>query len=567
MIDKNKRYLITSALPYINGVKHLGNLVGSLLPADVYARFLRQQGCDVLFICATDEHGTPAELGAAAAGLSTAEYCDNEHERQAKIYKEFKLSFDHFGRTSRPQNIELTQYFAKKLSDAGYIKEETIKQLYSKADDRFLPDRYVEGTCPHCGYEKARGDQCESCTAELEPTELVNPRSAVSGSTDLELRESKHLFLELSKLTDTIAPWLAAKNNWPVLVKSIANKWLKEGLRDRCITRDLKWGVPVNREGFEDKVFYVWFDAPIGYISATKEWADIEPEKRDWKSWWFESKDVWYTQFMAKDNVPFHTLSFPATQLATGEEWKTVDYIKGFSWLTYYGGKFSTSQKRGVFTSDALELFPSDYWRYYLMARAPESSDSAFTWPDFQAVVNKDLADVLGNYINRSLKLCEKHFGKNIPESSAHTDLEKHFVSSLSEHFTNYTKHLSRNEYRKAANELRAIWSAGNEYLAEAAPWTAIKTDRERAGGVLNIAINFIRIIATLSAPLLPDTAKTLANAISVTDFDKGWISDDIKAELCKLPAGHAFEIPPVLFKKIDDKEIATFEERFGAGS
>ncbi|MFQ5350106.1 MAG: methionine--tRNA ligase, partial [Thermoanaerobaculia bacterium] len=351
------RVLITSALPYINGIKHLGNLVGSMLAADVYARFQRQLGSEVLFLCATDEHGTPAELAALEEGLPVAEYCRRQHEIQADIYRRFALSFDWFGRSSSPQNHELTRHLCAKLDEHGLVEERLMRQVYSLTDERYLPDRYIIGTCPHCGYEAARGDQCENCTRVLDPTDLVEPRSAVSGSTDLEVRETRHLFLLLSKLQGRVEEWVGSRQGWSVLVSSIARKWLTEGLRDRCITRDLEWGVPVDRPGFEGKVFYVWFDAPIEYIAATREWADATPagEKRDWRSWWFDVDDVRYVQFMGKDNVPFHSVTFPATLLGSGEPWQLVDTIKGFNWLSYYGGKFSTSGRRGVFMDQALD--------------------------------------------------------------------------------------------------------------------------------------------------------------------------------------------------------------------
>jgi len=375
------RYLITSALPYISDAKHLGNLVGSMLPADVYARFLRLRGRDVLYICATDEHGTPAELAALKAGLDVADYCRRQHQALAEQCERFALSFDHFGRSSSPQNHELTKHFAAELEAHGLLEERTTAQMFSVSENRFLPDRYVIGTCPNCGYEAARGDQCENCTTVLEPGELINPRSSVSGSTDLVMKDTKHLFFRQSRMSDRLRTWILSHEDWPVLVRSIALKWLDEGIKDRSITRDLKWGIPVDRPGFEGKVFYVWFDAPIEYIAATKEWADQSPASRDWRSWWYDPKDVSYVQFMAKDNIPFHTVTFPATIMGSQQPWKLVDYIKGFNWLNYYGGKFSTSANRGVFMADALELLPSDYWRYQLMANAPEGEAHFFVVP------------------------------------------------------------------------------------------------------------------------------------------------------------------------------------------
>ena len=403
------RHLITSAIPYINGIKHLGNLVGSQLPADLFARYQRARGNEVLFLCATDEHGTPAELAAAKAGKPVAEYCAEMHEVQAKIAEGFRLSFDHFGRSSSEQNQKLTQHFAGQLADNGLIREVSETQIYSNADGRFLPDRYIEGTCPNCGFDSARGDQCDNCTKQLDPTDLINPYSTISGSTDLEERETKHLYLRQSEMRDKLGEWIDSKHDWPVLTTSIAKKWLNDGdgLQDRGITRDLDWGVPVKKgdedwPGMEGKVFYVWFDAPVEYIACAQEWVDAG-KGDDWARWWRTDKgaeDVTYTQFMGKDNVPFHTLSFPVTIFGSGEPWKLVDYIKSFNYLNYDGGQFSTSRGRGVFMDQALEILPADYWRWWLLSHAPESSDSKFTWENFQSSVNKDLADVLGNFVS-----------------------------------------------------------------------------------------------------------------------------------------------------------------------
>ncbi|WP_169569742.1 methionine--tRNA ligase [Sneathiella limimaris] len=558
------RHLITSALPYINGVKHLGNLIGSMLPSDLYARYLRARGEEVLFICATDEHGTPAELAARAANLDVAEFCKEQHEVQARLGEAFGLSFDYFGRSSSPQNHELTQHFGNKLLENGFIEERVTKQVYSIDDERFLPDRYVEGTCPHCGYDKARGDQCESCTRLLDPTDLVDPRSAVSGSTNLEVRESKHLFLLQSKLSDEIRTWVNKHSDWPVLVSSIAMKWLDEGLHDRGITRDLKWGVPVGREGMEDKVYYVWFDAPIEYIAATKEWADEDPDNRDWKSWWYEADDVRYTEFMAKDNIPFHTVTFPGTQIGSREPWKMVDYIKGFNWLTYYGGKFSTSQQRGIFMSDAIEMLPADYWRYYLLANAPENSDSSFTWDGFSGTVNKDLADTLGNFVNRILKFCSSKFGTELPSGGEAGEREAKLAADLQGRVDAYNTYMDELQIRKAMQELRAIWVMGNEYLTEVAPWTAFKTDPEAAAVSLRYAINLIRIFAILSAPVIPDASRKLSDALGLDLSGTEWLEKPMAEELVTLSAGHAFSVPDVLFRKISDDEVAAWEEKFG---
>ncbi|MET9467161.1 methionine--tRNA ligase [Streptomyces sp. NPDC006544] len=564
------RHLITSALPYINGIKHLGNMVGSMLPADVYSRYLRQRGHDVLYICATDEHGTPAELAAKAAGISVSEFCAQAHDAQKAVYDGFELSFDYFGRSSSAQNAEITQHFARRLQENGFIEERAIRQVYSPVDGRFLPDRYVEGTCPHCGYDKARGDQCENCTRVLDPTDLIEPRSAISGSTELEVRETKHLFLLQSKLQHEVEAWVAQhEDEWPQLASSIARKWLTEGLHDRAITRDLDWGVPVPADTWPElaadgKVFYVWFDAPIEYIAATKEWSDADPDHRDWKSWWYEAEDVRYTEFMAKDNVPFHTVMFPATELGVCEPWKMVDYVKAFNWLTYYGGKFSTSQKRGVFTDQALEILPADYWRYFLIANAPESDDSSFTWEHFTATVNKDLADTLGNFVNRVLSFSRKRFGDDVPAGNAAGEAEAKLGTQIAELLAEYEGHMDTLQYRKAAAALRALWSAGNSYLEEKAPWLEIKTDPEGAALTLRTAMNLIHLYSVVSEPFIPASARAMRSAFDLADDTATWISPEQAASLDAVPAGTPFTVPPVLFAKITEEDLDSYRERFG---
>ncbi|MEV7996252.1 methionine--tRNA ligase [Streptomyces sp. NPDC086077] len=565
------RHLITSALPYINGIKHLGNMVGSMLPADVYARYLRQRGHDVLYICATDEHGTPAELAAKEQGLPVAEFCAQAHDAQKAVYDGFALAFDYFGRSSSPQNVEITQHFARKLNENGFIEERAIRQVYSPTDGRFLPDRYVEGTCPHCGYDKARGDQCENCTRVLDPTDLINPRSAISGSTDLEVRETKHLFLLQSKLQHEVEAWVSRhEDDWPQLASSIARKWLNEGLHDRAITRDLDWGVPVPADTWPDlaaegKVFYVWFDAPIEYIGATKEWSDKDPENRDWKSWWYEADDtVRYTEFMAKDNVPFHTVMFPATELGVREPWKKVDYVKAFNWLTYYGGKFSTSQKRGVFTDHALEILPADYWRYFLIANAPESDDSSFTWEHFTATVNKDLADTLGNFVNRVLSFSKKRFGEAVPAGGEPGPAEAALGEEIARLLTEYEQQMEALQFRKAAAALRALWSAGNSYLEEKAPWLEIKTDKDGAALTLRTAMNLIHLYSVVSEPFIPASSAAMRQAFSLTGDTATWVSSDEAKALAFLPTGTPFTVPPVLFAKLTDDDLAAYKERFG---
>ncbi len=590
------RILVTSALPYINGAKHLGNLAGSMLPADVYTRFQRQyRGADrVLFICATDEHGTPAELAALAEGRAIKEYCDFWHAEQKRQYDAFYLSFDYFGRSSSEQNRQLTQEFARNLWEAGFIEERVTKQVYSHTDRRFLPDRYVIGRCPYCGYERARGDQCENCTRVLDPADLIEPRSAVSGSREIEIRDAKHLFLRQSAFEGRLRNWIESKHGeWPHLVTSIGLKWLDEGLHDRGITRDLAWGVPVNAEewgpnpegampdveGLRGKVFYVWFDAPIEYIGATWEWADIKAREEgrprahgeEWQKWWQAdlSADLIYVQFMGKDNVPFHVVGFPCTifgvneKLPAGKRWKLVDELKGFNWLNYYGEKFSTSQKRGVFLDSALRLLPADYWRWYLIANAPEGSDSSFTWEHFQATVNKDLADVLGNFVNRVLRFASARFGTTVPDGGDWAEPEHVLANNLGVRMSAYTGHLEGMRFRKAAAELRAIWVLGNEYLTTAAPWTTIRSNKDLAASSTRLGLNLIRLFAILSAPMIPRASNHMLSALRLTSVAH-WPSRDLTSELQAISAGHQFDVAEVMFAKIDDAQIAKWVIEFG---
>lgn len=567
------RILITSAIPYINGIKHLGNLVGSQLPADLYARYLRQRGHEVLFICATDEHGTPAELAAQEAKMEVADYCEKMHTVQKDLADGFQLSFDHFGRSSSGRNHRLTQHFAGKLDENGNIREVEEDQIYSIDDKRFLPDRFVRGECPACGYDRARGDQCENCTKQLDPIDLINPRSEISGSTNLEMRKTKHLHLCQSAFIERLEEWINSKHDWPILTTSIAKKWLTDGsgLQDRGITRDLDWGVPVRKgthewPGMEGKVFYVWFDAPIEYIAATAEWADSQGlSDSEWLRWWRTDKgaeDVRYVQFMGKDNVPFHTLSFPVTIMGSGEPWKLVDYIKSFNFLNYDGGQFSTSLGRGIFMDKALELLPPDYWRWWLLSHAPEYSDSEFTWDEFVSNTNKDLADVLGNFVRRITTFAAKHFDSEVPEHEF-GEAELNFVSHLENSIRHYETQMDAIEIRKAARELRSIWSTGNEFLQSTEPWKMVREDKNKAAASVALCLNLVRVFAILSQPFVPSFSKSTLNDLNCSNSD--W-PENVVDSLKVLKAGHRFNVPEVAFQKISTSQRDQWKEQFSGG-
>ncbi|MBR2922619.1 MAG: methionine--tRNA ligase [Alphaproteobacteria bacterium] len=558
------KILVTSALPYINGVLHLGHMVGCLLPSDVYARFMRMMGNEVLHIGGTDEHGTTSEVGALKVGMDVKDYCDMFYKKHAQIYNDFRLGFDYFGRTSSEENKEATYHIFEQLDKNGYIEERIIKQVYSIDDKMFLADRYIVGTCPYCGYDKARGDQCENCTKVLEPTDLKDAKSSISGSENLEVRETKHLFLNLPKLQKELETWVKTKEPfWPDVAYTIAQKWLKEGLQERCITRDLKWGFPVNKPGYEDKVFYVWFDAPIGYIGITKQWEAQNKAERNWKDWWMNPQEVRHVEFMGKDNVPYHSITFPATLLGTKENWTQVDFLKGFSYLTYEGGKFSKSENRGVFAEDAVKEFDADYWRYWLMANAPESSDSAFTWDLFAGAVNKDLNGVLGNFVSRVLKMTSSKLGDQVPQGGENVEVDNQLIATIQEKTDNYIKYMELMEFRKALAELRAIWVEGNNYISVTEPWTVIKTDEQRAKVILRNCINLIRIFAILSAPVMPVVAQKMLDKLGqkltlLKDFD-------VRNEMSALKGGENFEVGDMLFERITDERLNELKEKYGS--
>ena len=556
-----EKVLITSALPYVNGLPHLGHLVGCLLPSDIYARFNRLIGNEVLYIGGTDEHGTPSELGAKKEGVDVYDYTTKYHNIHKDIYKKFNLSFDYFGRTSSRENTEITQEIARELFKNGYIEEREVEQVFSVDDNMFLPDRYIVGTCPYCGATNARGDQCESCTKVLDPKDLIDARSAVSGSTNLEVRKTKHLYLKLSKLSDKVRSWVNTRK-WNKLTLGIANKWLDEGLSDRCITRDLKWGIPVPTDVFpdmKDKFFYVWFDAPIGYISITKELLGD-----GYKNWWLNScgaDKVRYVEFMGKDNVPFHSVMFPATLIGANEDYKKVDTLKGLSYLNFNGGKFSKSAHRGIFVNSAIEEFPVDYWRYWLIKNAPETDDTDFSFERFAEEINKDLNDVLGNFILRVLKFYNSKFGNVLLHNPANTEKEQAVIAELQERVNAYTQYLNDMEFRKAMAELRAIWVLGNTYIDEMAPWSVFKTDSEKSGEILVFAINLMRIYMVLAKPIMPNVSEKILSTLGTSG---DWIFD-VKEEMNTISKGHKFEVPETVFSKISSDRVNELNEKYNA--
>ena len=545
-----KKYLITSALPYVNGDLHLGHLVGCYLPSDIYARFCRAMGRDVLYISGADEHGTTAVVGAAREGMPIIEYNNKYYEKQKKAFQNFNLSFDLFGRTHTELQEKLIHDLFTRLDAQGLIEERETIQPYSVDDGMFLADRQLNGTCPNCGYENARGDQCDKCSATYEATELKNPRSAISGSTNIEMRPTKHLFFLASKMQEEWKKWLGEHApKWSKTASAIAHSWANEGLRDTSITRDLPWGISVNKPGYENKVFYVWFDAPWGYVSIS------QAATPDWASWW-KNPDCHYAQFMGKDNVKFHAVFFPEQQLAMHDNWKTVDMLKSMNFLNFEDGKFSKSEKRGIFLDDAMSIAPSDCWRYALIASAPETDDTYFKIDRFADIVNKDLNGMLGNFVSRVCKLTAKNFGETVPTSHGFDkDLEK----QLNEKIAELTTALDACEFRAAIVALRSLYAIGNEYMTIKEPWTLVKNgDMATAGAVLNNCFQLIDLYARVSAPFIPDAAEKMQN-IFATKHDLSWPT----TFEARIKNGEQFTVPENLFNRIDDETVAALIERF----
>ena len=503
-----KKRLITSALPYVNNIPHLGNLT-QVLSADVFARFCRLRGYETLYICGTDEYGTASETRALKEGVTPRELCDHYHAIHRDIYKWFNISFDYFGRTSTEKQTEIVQAIFNEVDKNGYITEREIEQLYCPKCGRFLADRFVEGTCPHCGSEGARGDQCDACQTLLEPTELINPHCSVCGTTP-EVRKTKHLYIDLPKALPLLKKWMekaSVEGFWAKNAIQLTNSWIRDGLKERCITRDLKWGIPVPKPGYENKVFYVWFDAPIGYISITANYTD------NWKYWWQDPDNTELFQFIGKDNIPFHTVIFPSSLLATGENWTMLHHMSSTEYLNYEGGKFSKSLGIGVFGNDVQETgIPADCWRFYMFYNRPERSDVNFSWSDFQEKVNGELIGNLSNLVNRTLTFISRFYDGKIPEG----ELDATLVNDIRAKENEITNLLERAEERDALRAIFGLSDIGNKAFQASEPWKMRKEDPAKAASLLKTLCYLIRDLAIMIEPYMPTTSKQILSFFSI---------------------------------------------------
>lgn len=554
-----KRRLITSALPYVNNVPHLGNLI-QVLSADVFARFCRLRGYETLYVCGTDEYGTATETKALEEGVTPRELCDRFHALHKDIYSWFGISFDKFGRTSTPRQTEIVQSIFKDLDAKGLITSQTIEQLYCEHCGRFLADRYVRGTCPSCGYEGARGDQCENCGKLLDPTELKEPKCSTCGATP-RLKSTTHLYIDLPKIRPQLEEWMkkaSVEGFWSNNAIQMTQAWIRDGLHERAITRDLKWGIPVPKPGYEDKVFYVWFDAPIGYISIT---ACAGDEKGfDWKYWWQSPDDVDLFQFIGKDNIPFHTVIFPSSLLGSGKKWTMLHHMSSTEYLNYEAGKFSKSMGVGVFGTDAVESgIPADVWRFYIFYNRPERSDYTFTWSDFQDKVNGELIGNLGNLANRTLTFVSRYFDGKIPSLPAAVK-DGEFHAKVLEIEARATAHLERAELRDAFRAAFELSDIANKRFQASEPWKTRTSDPAAAEALIAELCYVLKDLSIMVHPYMPQAAAKLASFFGATVGGEGGLS---WADVGGLSGLTKVSIPEVLFSKLEDDFVVALRDKY----
>lgn len=549
-----KRYTITAALPYTNGPIHIGHLAGVYVPADIYARYLRMNGKDVAYICGSDEHGVAIPMKAKKEGITPQEVIDKYHNIIKKSFVDFGISFDNYSRTSAKIHHETASEFFKKLYDDGKFIEEVTEQLYDPEADQFLADRFVTGTCPKCNHDEAYGDQCEKCGTSLNATDLINPKSTITGAVPV-LKKTKHWFLPLENYENFLKEWIleSHKKDWKPNVYGQVKSWIDDGLRPRAVTRDLDWGIPVPVEGAEGKVLYVWFDAPIGYISSTKEWA--AREGKDWEPYW-KSDDTKLVHFIGKDNIVFHCVIFPAMLKAEGS-YILPDNVPANEFLNLEGNKLSTSKNWAVWLHEYLEDFPGqqDVLRYTLTATAPETKDNDFTWKDFQARNNNELVAIFGNFINRVAVLTHKYYKGHVPQPSELKEIDTQTLDEMKAYPAVIGSSIERYRFREAQGELMNLARLGNKYLADEEPWKTIKTDEERTKTVMYVALQIAAALAVLSEPFLPFTSGKLKSILNLNPA-LGW--DDISKTSSLLQTQHQIGEAGLLFSKIEDEQIQT---------
>jgi methionyl-tRNA synthetase len=555
VIPLPEKVLVTSAWPYINVTPHLGNLVGSVLSADVTARYYRLKGSNVLMVSGSDTHGTPIEVEAIKQGIKPKELTDRNHAKVVELFQRWDASFDNYTSTESPIHKEFVQKTLLEIQKNGYIFEQDTQMLYCEHDLRFLPDRFVEGKCPYCGCEKARGDQCDTCGKLLEPTLLLEPYCVICKSKPA-LKTTRHWYIDLSKLAEPITEYLKENQQLPANVKNFSLNWIKEGLKPRAVTRDIEWGIPAPFEGAEGKTIYVWVDAVLGYVSATIEQCRRLGQPEKWREFWFdnEAKTLY---FVGKDNIPFHTIILPALLLASGQGYNLPWNVSATEFLQFKGQKASKSKRVGIWIDEALEMFPVDYWRFFLIATRPESKDTNFTWTAFMEKINSDLNDTFGNFIHRTLSFINSKFDGQIPSPTKLDKDDEALLQVIKEKVTQAAKEIEDSWLQSAANTLIGISRIGNQYLNTKEPWNLMKTDKERAGTIFYVTAQVVKAIAVVSEPFMPQTAQQLWQTLNLPGKvqESNW-NDSLKP----IEAGHKIAKSTPLFHKIDSDE-AKLEE------
>ncbi|XP_051562038.1 methionine--tRNA ligase, cytoplasmic-like isoform X1 [Myxocyprinus asiaticus] len=561
--EGKKNVLITSALPYVNNVPHLGNIIGCVLSADVFARYGRLRGWNLLYVCGTDEYGTATENKAREEGLTPREICDKYHAIHSAIYQWFQVDFDYFGRTTTQQQTEIAQDIFWRLHERGFLLEDTVEQLRCENCQRFLADRFVEGTCPHCHYPEARGDQCDKCGRLINAVDLRNPQCKVCKETPV-IRSSKHLFLDLPKLEGELEQWLErsiSSGDWTANARHITRSWIRDGLKPRCITRDLQWGTPVPHQDFKDKVFYVWFDAPIGYLSITANYTD------QWEKWWKNPQQVELYNFMAKDNVPFHSVVFPCSLLGAQNNYTLVNNLIATEYLNYEDTKFSKSRGVGVFGDMAKDTgIPSDVWRFYLLYLRPEGQDAAFSWADMALKNNSELLNNLGNFINRAGMFVCRFFEGCVPEMLLNED-DKRLIAQVCWELKQYIQLLDKVRIRDALKCILNISRHGNQYIQVNEPWKKIKggdSDRHRAGTVTGVSVNVACLLSVVLEPYMPTVSHTIRTQLQAPPSCASAMLQGTGTFICTLPAGHRIGTVSPLFQKLETEQIESLRKRFG---
>jgi methionyl-tRNA synthetase len=544
------KVLVTSAWPYINVTPHIGNLVGSVLSADVVARYYRLKGEDVVMVSGSDEHGTPIEVEAIRLGIPPKELTDKNHARVVELFKKWGISFDNYTRTESPVHKEFVQDHLMKIYKNGYIFTQETEMLYCQKCHRFLPDRFIEGKCPYCGHEPARGDQCDACGRLLEPTILIEPYCTICKSEPI-IKKTKHWYFDLEKFSEKLSQYINNNKQLPSKAKNFSLKLIKEELKPRAVTRDVSWGIPAPFPGAEDKTIYVWVEAVLGYVSATIEYFRKRGELEGWKEYWF-NKDAKTLYFIGKDNIPFHTIILPALLLASHLDYNLPWNVSATEFLQFKGEKASKSQRRGIWIDEALELFPSDYWRYFLMATRPETKDSNFSWELFIEKINSDLNDTFGNFIHRTLTFISTQFNGEVPKPVHLGKDDEQILKDLKEKVDEIACNFENCNLQSAANAVIGISRIGNQYLNEKEPWNLIKKDKAKAANIIYVAAQIVKALAIVSAPFIPSTAEELWKTLKMP----GSVHKQRWDEALKpLPAGHKIAKAKPLFRKIEADE------------